>query len=143
MNDKEMIEEMQRDCNCITMDEYCLVERMYNKNYRKIPENAVVLTREERDKILQATEYRINQLKVRIAVKENDIGKLESEIDDLKYELKQARKETAREIFDKLIALCKESRIFFAGDEIKDDEGILYLEDLEDLAKQYGVDLGE
>lgn len=38
---------------------------------------------------------------------ENDIGKLESEIDDLKYELKQARKETAEKFAERLKEKCK------------------------------------
>lgn len=78
--------------NC---DAYKTAIKLSDAGYHKIPEGAAVLTREEQNKLLEATEYRLNQLRTRIAVKE-------SEIDDLKTELKQARKETAREIFAKI-----------------------------------------
>ena len=77
-----------------------------------VPENAAVLTNEEQYKIFHATEHRIDQLKTQIAVKENDIGKLESEIDDLKYELKQTRKQTACEILDKVGKVCGDYQWF-------------------------------
>lgn len=47
-----------------------------------------------------------NKLETRIAIKENDIGKLESEIDDLKYELKQSHKETAEKFLQLAYDRC-------------------------------------
>ena len=76
--DKQMIEEMAKlvqvdmcgdvpceECNyhgkMKILPKYCgtylIAEKLYNAGYRKIPENAVVLTREEYDEIKQYQSY--------------------------------------------------------------------------------------
>ena len=86
MNEKE-IEEMAMsiaECNGTTCDNcalkckaYITCEILYDKDYRKVPENAVILTREERDKEMK------------------EINKTLAERDELKAEnerLKEAKK---------------------------------------------------
>jgi hypothetical protein len=63
MTDEKQIEEMAKivgwHCNEKSMDycdevdccDECLARDLYNAGYRKIPENAVVLTREEYEKL--------------------------------------------------------------------------------------------
>ena len=60
---------------------YRHAEALYNTGYRKLPEDSVVLSREEQEKILKATESRINKLKEQV---------------------KQERKETAEKIYTKI-----------------------------------------
>ena len=61
-------------------DRYKIAKDLYNEGYRKIPEGAVVLTREEQERI----EQRVSALEKRAEG------------------LKQVRKETAREVLDKV-----------------------------------------
>lgn len=112
------------------------VDQIKEKGYVKVENDSVVLDRHEHQKYcaykiiepqIKGCLDRETKLEKRLAVKENDIGKLESEIDDLKYELKQARKRTAKEI----LSLA-----------IKHDNG--YETDMtrfiSDLKKQFGVE---
>jgi len=163
METEKMIEEMAKvirpilenrtDIGYIPDLDKPIAEALVEKYQPKIPEGAVVLTREEQNKILEATEYRLNQLRTRIAVKENDIGELESEIDDLKTELKQARKETAREILKEIDKeLYKTSRIYLEA-VIKDSKnydamdkyGVMTIahDILVKIAEQFGIEIKE
>lgn len=137
MNKKKQIEEMahnlclkERDCEDCECNGVCLAYStatiIYNAGYRKIPEGAVVLTKEEQEKRLKATEKNIKQLKEendKLRLENNDI---ESENEKLKncndklsqgiyygngeqyrYRLEQARKETEREILSAMIEFYK------------------------------------
>ena len=75
-------------------------------NYRKIPESAVVLTKEEYEKLKAG---KINE--------QGNVYVLERRIDDLKrnfqllhQELKQSRKETEKEILQTVYNICKERK---------------------------------
>lgn len=102
MNDKQQIEEIAQDIasNCPDMVDnacggkpcyVCLAERLVKDNYRKLPENAVVLTREEYEKLKDLDES-YNHL-------EKTKDELLSERNKLALQLAQARKETAKELF--------------------------------------------
>lgn len=51
---------------------YRQAEALYNAGYRKIPKDSVVLSREEQEKILTATEKRIKELKRQILQARNE-----------------------------------------------------------------------
>lgn len=51
---------------------YRHAETLYNAGYRKIPKDSVVLSREEQEKILTATEKRIEELKRQILQARNE-----------------------------------------------------------------------
>jgi hypothetical protein len=86
-------------------DVYRVAEKIYEQNYRKLQEDSVVLTREEQERILTATEKRIEQLK-----EEN--GQLRLENNDLEAQINQARKETAREILKELYGFFPKDKQF-------------------------------
>ena len=65
-------------------------EALYNAGYRKIPKDNVVLSREEQERILTATEKRIKELKRQIL---------------------QARKETAEKIL-KAFEYCNDTTFY-------------------------------
>ena len=133
---------------------------LYDASYRKIPENAVVLTREEYNEL---EDLRLNHAKDLIDANElyeeriadtkleydNHIKNLEKIIDrqstdlnsqanrllDLKSELENSRKETAEKIFKALfesIRYCDD-----AGFELLEPEKVI------ELAKQFGVKIKE
>ena len=109
------------------------VNKLYNASYRKIPENAVVLTREEHENLclnMQETEKQARTI--------NDMnGQLIIE----NQTLKQAHKKTAREILSEIMRTTLYSDLKENGGKII---GHLVLpQEIEKLAKQYGVDLGE
>lgn len=113
MEENKQIEEMAKDfriahTNVIIGNRYYenVAKNFYNLNYRKIPKDAVVLTKEEYER-----------LKARIDVAESKLRTID-----------YTRKETAREIFDKIFALH--------GNRAD----IMYFE-IEELAKQYGVEM--
>lgn len=125
----------------------------YNAGYRKLPKDSVVLSRKELneeyvliDTLIQCKEElefikrQKNKLETRIAIKENDIGKLESEIDDLKYELKQSHKETVEKYNDGVVEFIK--NLFDIG-QIDFKTKIELLKENEKILKQFGVEIKE
>lgn len=95
---------------------YELEDKIENGTLKEIPKNAVVLTEQEQNKILKATEKRINELK---------------------QQIEQTRKETAKEIF----------RSFENAFSLYYPHGILTYEDFQThfmhLAEKYGVEVEE
>jgi molecular chaperone GrpE (heat shock protein) len=79
------------NCTCLLGAEY-----LYNAGYRKIPENAVVLTREEHDELKGRAEEVFNEMTERMKAE----VKIERKMGNRKVE--QARKETA-EKFARLV----------------------------------------
>ena len=97
---------------------YRQAEALYNAGYRKIPKDSVVLSREEQERILTATEKRIKELKRQIL---------------------QARKETAEKILNELLD-------FVNGwsEGVENNDFCVELNRIsKDLAKQYGVEIKE
>lgn len=138
MDDKKQIEEMAKDlCSeyhedcicCCGSSHTCTVcedcERLYNAGYRKIPEGAVVLTREE----YEERENKINEQCQTRAVKVYT--------DFLKVERDKARKETAREILYKV----KETLIINNEENTEFFDYNYTLETIDEIAKQYGVEV--
>ena len=119
-----------------------------------ISEDSVVLTKEEQDKILKATEKRIELLKEengQLRLENNDIEaeneKLKNYNDKLSQgiyygngeqfcnRLEQVRKETAREIIYKI----KETLIVNNEENTEFFDYCYTLETIDEIAKQYGV----
>ena len=97
---------------------YRHAEALYNAGYRKIPKDSVVLSREEQERILTATEKRIKELKRQIL---------------------QARKETAEKILNELLDFVNG---WFEGVE-NNDFGVEFNRISKDFAEKYGVKIKE
>ena len=118
-------------CDCKNCDNHKFAEEII-KDCLKIRENAVVLTREEYNII----DHNIKHL-------ETVCNNLEKERNLLEKELKQARKETAREIFSeiyKLLFLIRkqdyEDSVPYYSESVEEFDDKLY-----EIAKQYGFDM--
>lgn len=125
MTDREMIEEMVKITNFTAFDYRqgtiqsktiytAMAEALYNADYRKIPEGAVVLDKEEYNK-LRAGNYKIESLykqyPYRVLVGFNsmvfsqDHENYKKLFDDIEKRIaEEIRKETAREIFKFIVA---------------------------------------
>lgn len=121
MTDKQQIEKFAKDlckacrkslktCECKTpcVKAQIVSEALYNARYRKVDENAVVLSREE----LSKRDYEFRQIGYDECLRDNPkkdiyIKALERKIDQLNAKLDQARKGTAKEIFTKLIEVAR------------------------------------
>ena len=125
MNKEQQIEEMARDIyeqkSCDTsFEENCkiLAYDLVTLGYQKIDKDSAVLSREEQEKILTATEKRIKELKKQIL---------------------QARKETAEKILTELLDFVNG---WFEGVE-NNDFGVEFNRISKDLAEKYGVKIKE
>ena len=119
------IEEMARDIydqkSCDTsFEENCkiLAYDLVALGYQKIGKDSAVLSREEQERILTATEKRIKELKKQIL---------------------QARKETAEKILNELLDFVNG---WFEGVE-NNDFGVEFNRISKGIAKQYGVKIKE
>ena len=102
---------------CEVLDEVDIkgiARELYEQSYRKIPKDSVVLSREEQERILTATEKRIKELKRQIL---------------------QARKETAEKILNELLDFVNG---WFEGVE-NNDFGVEFNRMSKDFAEKYGV----
>ena len=148
MTDKEMIEEMARVIfeRGVALDGTDFVfglngsdhfERIataiYNAGYRKIPEGSVVLSKEENEELQKGVKTH-NYTAMFNASQEARILELEKRLCNIAYE---ARKETAREILQKLF---KEHNVFNDNDVIIAWQ---VKEILKEVAKQVGVEVEE
>lgn len=160
MTDKQQIEkkirEMERigsrrpckndDCSiCLAMNRRCndflFAERLYNAGYRKVGENAVVLTREEFDRLNACIK---SEEEVR-AIMEQQMLPMVRQIAAKEMDKKLAditalvRKETAKEFAEGIIKmLWNRGR---AADGKMFEYGDLTSIDVWELAKQYGVEV--
>lgn len=132
MNDKQQIKEMASDIDyaCTKKDLYPsdtkeIAKALYLLGYRKIPEDSVVLTKKEYETLMDIKALQTQVEESLSNISNEDIANIEQ----------QARKETAKEILKGLISNIS---------EIKYDavcEKIVYIDDIKELAKQYGVEV--
>lgn len=129
MNKKEMLEAMAH-CNfCYHRFGKCIVKNRkdcsdwdnakynYEKGYRKIPEGSVVLTEMQYNALLS---------------KQSTVISIDEQLKkEFEYELKQARKETAREILKELYGQIDEKTPKWVETQVKMK------------AKQFGVEVEE
>ena len=117
----------------------CFSKYLYEQGYRKLPEDSVVLSREEYEKLqetIRDLKYDKFDLKNEISEKDNKIALLEETIDCIKFNVGFTRKETAEKILDLLVPDCK------ACDE-NWHSGCLCLRATlaEKIAKQFGLEV--
>ena len=152
-------------------------EKIYNAGYRKIQDGTVVLSREEYEMLkslydtqkgaymtsnigdlpltvegLRKAVDKITRLnRVEAELQELNI-KYYNEAKDLRRELKQTRKETAKEIFQKVVNICRKEEDFQDGTVNTQLEplyfgimnGCAFIRgEVKELAEQYGVEVEE
>ena len=132
MNKEQQIEEMARDIyeqkSCDTsFEENCktLAYDLVALGYQKIDKDSAVLSREEQEKILTATEKRIKELKRQIL---------------------QARKETAEKFYDKVNENICVFQLENKNQEFTDGYAQAIADicgRLDQVAKQFGVEIKE
>ena len=118
---EEMAQDIYEQKSCDTsFKENCktLAYDLVTLGYQKIDKDSAVLSREEQEKILTATEKRIKELKRQIL---------------------QARKETAEKILNELLDFVNG---WFEGVE-NNDFGVEFNRISKDLAEKYGVKIKE
>lgn len=162
----------QGQCNA-----YRHAEMLYNAGYRKVDKDSVVLTRVDYEMLKSLYDTQkgaimtssIGDLPLTIgglrkAVDEiTRLNRVETELQelnakyyneakDLRRELKQARKETAKEIFQKVVNICRKEEDFQDGTVNTQLEplyfgimnGCAFIRgEVKELAEQYGVEVEE
>ena len=162
----------QGQCNA-----YRHAEKLYNAGYRKVDKDSVVLSREEYEMLKSLYDTQKGAIMtssigdlpltvegLRKAVDEiTRLNRVETELQelnakyyneakDLRRELKQARKETAKEIFQKVVNICRKEEDFQDGTVNTQLEplyfgimnGCAFIRGkVKELAKQYGVEVEE
>lgn len=106
--------------------------KLYNAGYRKIDKDSVVLSREDMKKYAEDC----------IAGQETGldiINALIARAERYKEKAKQTRQETAREIIEKLLSKVEQEQ--WSDSEISCVYKLVYADEIEDLAKEYGVEL--
>lgn len=181
MTKQEQIEEMAKIVdemyNVYTTTADDIADGLYNVGYRKIQDGTVVLSREEYEMLKSLYDTQKGAIMtssigdlpltvegLRKAVDEiTRLNRVETELQelnakyyneakDLRRELKQTRKETAKEIFQKVVNICRKEEDFQDGTVNTQLEplyfGIMHgcafiRGEVKKLAKQYGVEVEE
>ena len=166
-----------KNTNEIDCQSYLVSKILSQMNYQKLPEDSVVLTREEYERIKslydtqkgaimtssigdlpltveslrKAVDEITRLINVQTELQEFNV-KYYNDAKDLRRELKQARKETAREILDEFNNFLPDratSNIVIKKDSLEDVRKALtvlaqaYHDKTQELAKQYGVEIKE
>lgn len=104
----EYLIECDESVDCVD----CIANGIYNAGYRKIPENAVVLTREEYNRLLG--QYK--NLEINYNCVWEDFRRYEIENEVLKQNIVVLRKETAEKFAERLKARFDKSREYYSID---------------------------
>ena len=134
MTEQEQIEEMAMsiaECNGTTCDNcalkckaYITCEILYDKDYRKVPENAVILTSEERDEEMKETNKILSE---RDELKAEN-AELKSKIEELKLkcatfqmrnEVGQGISESANNLIKNMIKVEKKKAVQEFAEKLK------------------------
>ena len=154
MTKQEQIEEMAKIVdemyNVYTTTADDIAEGLYNAGYRKIQDGTVVLTNEEYDKLglFEETvqEYKSDNGQLVLVKEQKKLQKYSTDIADF------IRKETAKEIFQKVVNICRKEEDFQDGTVNTQLEplyfgimnGCAFIRgEVKELAKQYGVEVEE
>ena len=154
MTKQEQIEEMAKIVdemyNVYTTTADDIAEGLYNAGYRKIQDGTVVLTNEEYDKLglFEETvqEYKSDNGQLVLVKEQKKLQKYSTDIADF------IRKETAKEIFQKVVNICRKEEDFQDGTVNTQLEplyfgimnGCAFIRGkVKELAKQYGVEVEE
>ena len=172
MTKQEQIDEMAKERNeikdimklldkCVSLNPMYKSEVasvLYGNNYRKLPEDSVVLSREEYEMLKSLYDTQKGAIMtssigdlpltvegLRKAVDEiTRLNRVETELQelnakyyneakDLRRELKQTRKETAKEIFQKIVNICRKEEDFHLQNGV--------MGRIQEIAKNYGVEV--
>ena len=154
MTKQEQIEEMAKIVdemyNVYTTTADDIADGLYNAGYRKIQDGTVVLTNEEYDKLglFEETvqEYKSDNGQLVLVKEQKKLQKYSTDIADF------IRKETAKEIFQKVVNICRKEEDFQDGTVNTQLEplyfgimnGCAFIRgEVKELAKQYGVEVEE
>ena len=154
MTRQEQIEEMAKIVdemyNVYTTTADDIAEGLYNAGYRKIQDGTVVLSREEYDKLglFEETvkEYKSDNGQLVLVKEQKKLQKYSTDIADF------IRKETAKEIFQKVVNICRKEEDFQDGTVNTQLEplyfgimnGCAFIRgEVKELAEQYGVEVEE
>lgn len=154
MTEQEQIEEMAKIIdemyNVYTTTADDIAEGLYNAGYRKIQDGTVVLSREEYDKLglFEETvkEYKSDNGQLVLVKEQKKLQKYSTDIADF------IRKETAKEIFQKVVNICRKEEDFQDGTVNTQLEplyfgimnGCAFIRgEVKELAEQYGVEVEE
>ena len=154
MTKQEQIEEMAKIVdemyNVYTTTADDIADGLYNAGYRKIQDGTVVLTNEEYDKLglFEETvqEYKSDNGQLVLVKEQKKLQKYSTDIADF------IRKETAKEIFQKVVNICRKEEDFQDGTVNTQLEplyfgimnGCAFIRgEVKELAKQYGVEAEE
>lgn len=124
-------------------------QRLYNAGYRKIPENAVVLTKEEHERLTSrryviTPKRKLSPVEIILAERNNPFVVVTENIDITPIPSEdEIRKKTAREIFDTIIKALEEQK-----ERVKAFYGVpesvgadVAIRTVKELTKQYGVEV--
>ena len=154
MTKQEQIEEMAKIVdemyNVYTTTADDIADGLYNAGYRKIQDGTVVMTNEEYDKLglFEETvqEYKSDNGQLVLVKEQKKLQKYSTDIADF------IRKETAKEIFQKVVNICRKEEDFQDGTVNTQLEPLYFgimngcafiRNEVKELAEQYGVEVEE
>ena len=154
MRKSEQIDEMAKIVdemyNVYTTTADDIADGLYNAGYRKIQDGTVVLTNKEYDKLglFEETvqEYKETNGQLVLVKEQKKLQKYSTDIADF------IRKETAKEIFQKVVNICRKEEDFQDGTVNTQLEPLYFgimngcafiRNEVKGLAKQYGVEVEE
>ena len=145
---EEMVKIIDEMYNVYTTTAEDIAEGLYNAGYRKIQDGAVVLTNEEYNKLglFEETvqEYKSDNGQLVLVKEQKKLQKYSTDIADF------IRKETAKEIFQKVVNICRKEEDFQDGTVNTQLEPLYFgimngcafiRNEVKELAEQYGVEV--
>ena len=152
MDKQKQIEEMERDIvRSAGLDVHGKAKYLYDLGYRKIPENAVVLTREELEEKIDCCDVSMihhdddGKRYIKYEKYEDFTDRLGKRIQQLKGQLKQARKETAEKFAEKVSQVIVDNTYPYFdkdGKPVNIFKAVVGFEKIDEIAKDGGW-LGE
>lgn len=149
MNKQQQIEEMVKEIGntwlvdlegdtkdvCEVLDEVDInniARELYDKNYRKLPKDSVVLSREEYERLVKTAQGKIGNMKSTDFLKACISSGVMVEAVSTEEQVKQAYEKGCKETVEKFLQL--------AYDRCLDNS---FIKKVEELAKQLGVEIKE
>lgn len=133
MNKEQQIEEFQNDIidNLFNGGTYKLAEALYNAGYRKLPEDSVVLLREEHEILVKTAQGKIGNMKATDLLKACISSGFMVEAVSTKEQVKQAVKEFAEKLKKKV------HNYYPSIDSYCTSKHVILVKDIDELLKEY------
>lgn len=133
MNKEQQIEEFQNDIidNLFNGGTYKLAEALYNAGYRKLPEDSVVLSREEHEILVKTAQGKIGNMKATDLLKACISSGFMVEAVSTKEQVKQAVKEFAEKLKKKV------HNYYPSIDSYCTSKHVILVKDIDELLKEY------